>query len=38
MSRLVILISIASALAAGVPAHAQQPNTGLEARPIKALS
>ena len=38
MSRLVILISIASALAAGVPAHAQQPYTGLEARPIKALS
>ena len=38
MSRLVILISIASALAAGMPAHAQQPYTGLEARPIKALS
>ena len=38
MSRLVILISIASALAAGVPARAQQPYTGLEARPIKALS
>ena len=38
MSRLVILISIVSALAAGLPAHAQQPYTGLEARPIKALS
>jgi Spy/CpxP family protein refolding chaperone len=38
MSRLVILIPIASALAAGLPAHAQPPYTGLEARPIKALS
>ena len=38
MSRLVISISIASALAAGMPARAQQPYAGLEARPVKALS
>ena len=38
MSRPMVLITIVTALAAAVPAHAQQPYTGFEARPIKALS
>jgi len=36
--RLVVLITIVTALAAGMPARAQQPYAGLETRPIKALS
>ena len=38
MSRLIVLVSLASILAAGAPARAQQPYAGLEVRPIKALS
>jgi hypothetical protein len=38
MNRLIVLVAMASALAALAPAHAQQPYAGLEARPIKALS
>jgi Spy/CpxP family protein refolding chaperone len=38
MSRLIVLVSLASILAAGAPARAQQPYGGLEVRPIKALS
>ena len=38
MSRPMVSITIVTALAATIPAHAQQPYTGFEARPIKALS
>jgi hypothetical protein len=32
MSRLIVLVSLASILAAGAPARAQQPYAGLEVR------
>lgn len=38
MSRLIVLVSLVSILAAAAPARAQQPYAGLEERPIKALS
>jgi hypothetical protein len=38
MSRLIVLVSLVSTLAAAGPARAQQPYAGLEERPIKALS
>ena len=37
MSRLIVLVSLVSILAAAGPARAQQPYAGLEERPIKAV-